>query len=182
MVTGGTSSATGTISDNTDVTEFDLDADFEEIIPNHCGLFLYDTDGRQTQELHPTNKGAFDEGFYLNNVTGTITITGSPTADDWTLRYIPRKTEITTGTQNLVIPDRLKHKCKRIFFHALSEMYKMRDERSAGDIQPDQVYQNKYYEEFVRLFQPNVKTISLNTTPLYYNSRYARRNLNQWRR
>lgn len=160
-------------------TAYNLPDDFEEIIPNYCGLFLYDDDGIQTDELHFKPKGSAQDGFYLNNVTGVLTITGSPSEDDWTLRYIPRIDPIENDEDELIIPERLKYKCKRIFFHSLSEMYKSYLERGVGDIQPDQIYKKSYYDSFVKLFEPNVKTITMNVFDPYYDSRISRRNFNR---
>lgn len=87
---------------------YNLPADFYHIRPHGCGVFKYDSDtGEKTDELIITEKGSLQRGFYLDDKNDQIILTPEPSgAETLTLRYIPTRTELTSGSQTLLLTEK----------------------------------------------------------------------------
>src|SRR5574343_93162 len=111
-----------------------LPSDFQDISPQGTGFYLIGSNGVDTDtRLAITNFGSTKNGFYMNSTA--VTFTPTPTeSKQYRLRYIPSLPELTSETDQMLIPKRFSY----FIMDYLDSCYNVWDEDSGAEIFNDE--------------------------------------------
>ena len=100
--------STSTISVVANTASYTLPTDFQSLEAIGCGMYLVDTNGKDTDtKLAITSFGSEKKGFYLNATS--IVMTPIPASSEtYKFRYIATISDFAVDTENFVVGDRFR--------------------------------------------------------------------------
>jgi hypothetical protein len=117
-----------------DVATYPLPSDFDNISSQGTGFYLVDSNGVATDtRLPPSSFGATMTGRFLNSTAFTVTPMPTQTKQ-YVLRYIPILPDLTTETDEFVIPKKFSYHLMDV----LDACYNVWDEDSGAEVFNDE--------------------------------------------